>query len=102
MKTVKFESMGRNYELEIIKGKSITIKVDEVVNKFEIGDMAEYDSFNLSYFGPIVSITEKTVTIKEKYRNQNHRLKLETFAWRNRDFKLTSVQARNSQISQTI
>ena len=48
---------------------------------FKVGDTAEYDSFNLCYFGEIVSIGAKTVTI-EKY-GRKHRLNLYLFNCRN-------------------
>lgn len=46
-----------------------------------IGDLAEYHSYNLSYIGRIVSITDKTVTIKDS--DETRRLKLDEFCWRN-------------------
>jgi hypothetical protein len=59
--------------------------------------MAEYDSFNLSYYGPIAGITDKTVTIAEPYGNpRKHRLKLSEFIWRNYDFDLNETARKNS------
>lgn len=65
---------------------------------FEMGDYAEYDSFNLSYYGKIVGITDKSVTIEERYGStpRRHRLKLRQFVWRNYDFDLEKTQAENS------
>lgn len=65
---------------------------------FKIGDYAEYDSYNLSYFGKIVSITDKSVTIEERYGStpRRHRLKLSQFTWRNYDFDVDAKQAENS------
>ena len=34
---------------------------------FQIGESAEYDSYNLSYFGPIKSITKKNVIVQHKH-----------------------------------
>lgn len=62
--------------------------------KFLIGDSAEYSSYNLSYIGTIISITEKTVTIKDNF-NEVHRLKLENFCWRNFNFNLEKVTESN-------
>ena len=83
---------------EIVKGKSIrlfgarkrwegsekSVALYEI--KFEVGSEAEYDSFNLSYTGTIVSITDKTVTIQPPYGDKNKRLKIATFQWRNWNF----------------
>lgn len=73
--------------------KLITMK------RFEIGDMAEYDSFNLSYYGPIVAIGNKTISIRaSKYSDcESHtRLKADTFAWRNWNFDQNRVASKNS------
>ncbi len=67
---------------------------------FVIGDTAEYGSYNLSYTGKIVSITEKTVTIEEPYNYnppRRHRLKLREFSWRNYDFDAAETARRNSE-----
>jgi hypothetical protein len=62
---------------------------------FYIGDLAEYDSFNLSYYGQIISITEKTVSIKTD--NKTKRLKLSEFIWRNHNFELAEVRRNNAE-----
>lgn len=65
---------------------------------FEIGDMAEYDSYNLSYIGTIVSITEKGVTIRHRGEgSKTSRLKLAQFNWRNKHFDLDERRKRNSE-----
>ena len=67
--------------------------------QFEIGDLAEYDSFNLRYIGKIVAIGEKTITIQEKGRDRRrHRLNTRTFAFRNWDFDLTEVTHHNHEM----
>lgn len=48
---------------------------------FRIGDSAEYDSYNLHYFGTIINIGKKTVTIEAHDRKR--RLDLYSFCWRN-------------------
>ena len=65
---------------------------------FKVGDVAEYDSYNLSYTGVITKITDKTVTIK-KYENSDtvKRLDLETFAWRNYDFDAAETARKNAE-----
>jgi hypothetical protein len=86
-----------SYNISIVPGKSIMVqRKDELPKKFSIGDEAEYDSYNLKYTGNIVSITEKTVTIKPKYENKNRRLKIDTFSWRNWNFDSEKVAAENS------
>jgi hypothetical protein len=67
--------------------------------RFRVGDMAEYDAFNLVYFGPIVAISEKTITIRDKHSARNHKLDIATFSRRNRDFTVESATKRNSEWS---
>jgi hypothetical protein len=96
------------YFVEIKKGKSISVyREDErtgktAVKTFKVGDYAEYDSYNLSYYGKILSITDKTVTIDKnaKYPHINEvsktRMKIYNFAWRNYDFDLEETAAKNA------
>ena len=65
------------------------------VKTYAIGDLAEYDSFNLSYYGEIKAIGAKTVTIDKDPGTA--RLDLETFAWRNSRFDLAKAQDRNTE-----
>ncbi len=65
-------------------------------SSFKVGDFAEYDSYNLSYYGNITKITDKTVTIKEKYETRTRRLSMEQFVWRNFEFNLAKTQERNA------
>lgn len=64
--------------------------------KFEIGGTAVYGSYNLTYTGKIVAITEKTVTIDEE-NGTRHRLSLHEFSWRNWNFDLDEIAKRNSE-----
>ena len=95
---------------EVVKGKSIRLfgakrrpapgeKAGAVLyeNKFEIGDTVEYDSFNLSYTGKIVSITAKTVTIQPPLNDKKRRLKIDTFQWRNWNFDAAETARKNSE-----
>lgn len=70
--------------------------------EFKIGDMAEYDSYNLSYYAAIESITEKTVTIAKHYDSKKHRLDLYKFCWRNHNFDLDKVREENRITSYSI
>lgn len=97
MATTTFSFGHSTYTIDVEPKKSITVIRDSnSPNKFVIGDMAEYDSYNLSYYGEILSITDKTVTIKPRYGNKNVRLKLESFAWRNYNFDLNDTVQKNS------
>lgn len=66
--------------------------------EFKLGDPAEYGSYNLSYYGPITAITEKTVEISERRQGggKKHRLDLHTFDWRNHDFNADKAAAKNA------
>lgn len=100
------------YTLVIERNESITVCRHNVFNgksysdsdplTFKIGDIAEYDSYNLSYLGKIVSITEKTVTIEPRYEKTKRRLKLYEFAWRNYNFNLEQVEKENHETSMYI
>lgn len=88
------------YAVEVVKNKSIVIfRDDKLANVFQIGDEAEYDSYNLSYTGEITAITDKTVTIVA-YKGSNmervHRLNHYQFCWRNWDFDAEKVAAKNA------
>lgn len=103
------------YNVDVIKNKSIRVrtsrhkwsrvtqetKLQDFDTTFNIGDSAEYDSYNLSYVGTIKSITHKTVTIIER-DGTTHRLNLRQFCWRNYDFNLDETLKSNQEISYTI
>jgi hypothetical protein len=56
------------------------------VSRFRIGDTAEYDSYNLVYFGKITSITAKRVTIdKGRGSSSKSSLDIERFSSKNWD-----------------
>ena len=61
---------------------------------FRIGEYAEYDSYNLKYTGPILSIGKKTVTIQGT--SGRTRLTLHEFSWRNEDFDAEKISAENA------
>jgi len=90
---------------EITPGKSITlgeVRVDRKLGipklteqTFNVGDQAEYDSYNLSYYGPIQSITKKNVIVKDTC-GKNRRLPFQAFHWRNISFNVHKKSAENS------
>jgi hypothetical protein len=66
---------------------------------FNIGDTAEYDSYNLHYTGTIISIAGKTVAIQEDgVRGKLHRLTITEFSRRNRDLDLVAIEERNDDV----
>ena len=96
----------------VTPGKSITLVSNEVDRElgipvlkevtFNIGDSAEYDSYNLSYFGPIKSITKKNVIVKHKHSDRTTRLPHQTFHWRNIGFNLEEAISKNAHTSMYI
>ncbi len=99
MNMQKIESPFGDYSVNIVPKKSITVQRDgHNPTTFHIGDIAEYDSYNLSYTGVILSITEKTVTIETYSGTQSarkHRLKISQFAWRNYNFNAEKTAKEN-------
>lgn len=95
--TKRSPSFKSDYEAEIRVGNSISIKRGETISLFHLGDMAEYDSYNLSYYGKIVSIGPKTVTIVERHNSTRHRISVYEFAWRNIDFTVDETSKSNSE-----
>lgn len=95
------------FDVEVVKGKSVKIDVffknmhnpRQFTKEFKVGDMAEYDSWNLTYYGEIVSITEKTVTIDPKCGGAKKRLKIADFCYKNYNFDLETVKAENYETS---
>ena len=90
---------------EIVPGSSIrlhgidrlrSIEPTPYDRTFKIGDQAEHGSYNMSYYGPIVAITAKSVTIRSDVDGRNRRLSLAEFSRRNWNFDLSAAQRRNS------
>lgn len=105
MNIVEYVSGARRYKATLVPGKHIIVEFfrdDQFVSmrKFEVGDVAEYDSYNLHYTAPIVSIGKSTVTFK--VYDGKKRIKAENFAWRNWDFNAAEIARRNADISQSI
>ena len=99
---VVYPASETKYSVEIVPGKSISIyENDNLKNSFAVGDMAEYGSYNLSYFGPILSISDKAVVVSEnKYgspgKSKKHVMDLYKFCWRNVDFDAEAKSKENS------
>lgn len=105
MNIVEYVSGARRYKATLVPGKHIIVEFfrdDQFVSmrKFEVGDVAEYDSYNLHYTAPIVSIGKSTVTFN--VYDSKKRIKAESFAWRNWDFNAAEIARRNADISQSI
>lgn len=109
----KRKHRGREYggeysgvDAEIVRNESIhmigTHNGRPVDITFRVGDLAEYDSYNLHYLGTIEKITDKCVTIKPRYNNRVRRLSLYEFMWRNRNFDLEAITRRNAETSMYI
>lgn len=72
---------------------------------FQVGDIAERDSYNLRYLGIITAITEKSVSISHSWRSaegSQTRLNLNQFCWRNYNFNLEQAQRDNNETSYSI
>lgn len=103
--TVTEKHNSQDYTVSLEHNKSIQINCTYKNHReprptlitFNIGDMAEYDSYNLSYLGKIVGISEKTVTILPEGYSSTRRLKLVEFCFRNWDFNLEKISARNHE-----
>lgn len=95
------------YNAEIEPGKSIRLFGIHQNKKFEVsfnlGDIAEYDSYNLHYLGEIVKITQNSVTIHGGSTGRgNKRLSLYEFSWRNYDFDEDQLAKKNYETSLVI
>ena len=69
---------------------------------FRVGDTVEYDSYNYSYTGVIVSIGKKTVTVDPGRGSQKRRLTFHTFNWRNWNFNAEEIARKNGEVMMTI
>jgi len=93
-----------DFNADIIPGRSIVIhgqsgrrRTDEegrFSKRFEIGDQAEYHSYNLKYVGTICGIGEKTITFDTD--EGKRRLSILDFCRRNWNFDAASVEAENN------
>ena len=112
MEVMKIQNGHRgSYNLFITPGASVEIHTHrengELVNvrRFVVGDVAEQDSFNLSYTAKITGITAKNVIFDISYNDdepRTKRLKMENFAWRNHNFDIEATRERNAITSMSI
>lgn len=91
-----------DFTVEVDKNKSISIfHKGELCNTFMVGDQAEYDSYNLSYFGKITSISDTTVCVeKPSYGSGGQKrafMDLYSFCWRNQGFNASEQAAKNHE-----
>lgn len=102
-----YPAQPTKYAVDINKQKNmIAIYEDgKCTARFNLGDQAEYNSYNLSYLGKIIQITENSVTIEEPYNmygenhGRRHRLHMNEFCWRNSGFDLAKTMQRNREES---
>ena len=79
------------------KAEGRAVETDVAYDRtFTLGDVAEYDSYNMSYTGKVVAIGEKTVAIEDGRKVR--RLSVFVFARRNRDLDLEEIAARNLDV----
>lgn len=68
--------------------------VRRVEKTFEVGDLAEYDSLNLSYYGKITKITPNSVWVENNF-GKKHRMSLYKFCWRNHQWDAVDARRTN-------
>ena len=70
---------------------------------FNIGDTAEYDSYNLKYTGKILAIGEKTITIERSDTGHGPcRLSIYSFSLKNWDFDAVKIAKNNFETMVTL
>jgi len=112
MEVIKINNGHRgSYNLYVVPGQSVEIHTHRAggelvdVRVFRVGDIAEYDSYNLAYTAKISGITAKNVIFDARdtcARGKTKRLKIENFAWRNHDFDAVKTANENAIISMSI
>lgn len=77
-----------------VEWQRVPVQFDRI---FQVGDYTEFGSYNLVYYGKILKITEKTVTIDTRgLRQHNKRFGLFEFIRINWNFDLGKARQRNS------
>lgn len=67
---------------------------------FKVGDQAKYDSYNLVFYGPVLSITAKTVAVSKEGEMDSTKsvMKIAQFVRKNYNFDLASAKQRNENV----
>jgi hypothetical protein len=102
-----YPAQSTKYSVDINKTKDLIAIYEDgrCTARFNLGDTAEYGSYNLRYLGRIIQISEKTVTIEEPYNmygqphGRRHRLDMNEFCWRNSGFDLAKANKHNIEES---
>ena len=111
MEIIKVNRPHESYDVYVQPGKQVEIHTRNrngeivTVKVFRVGDVAEYDSYNLSYTAPIKSITAKNVIFDTGSRfncKETKRLNFDSFAWRNHDFDAYETARKNAEVSMYI
>lgn len=90
--TISTTDSIKPHEIEIVKHSYL--KIDE--NVFKVGDFALYAmGMNIDYYGIIVDIKEKTVTVKEEYSDTLHNMRLNKFVYLNNEGEEAVLKRRN-------
>lgn len=85
----------------LIGTRELTTGRTPYVITYTLGEVAEYDSYNMSFYGRILAIGEKTVTISKVEGEGKARLSIEDFSRRNCRFDLDKARARNVDVMMT-
>jgi hypothetical protein len=99
-----YPAQPTKYQVALKRNSYIAILENGIETaSFNIGDTAEYGSYNLRYLGKIIQISDKGVTIEEPYKmygkdhGRRHRLGLNEFCWRNSGFDLGAAVKFNQE-----
>jgi hypothetical protein len=101
-----YQSAGTVFNADVIPGASIRIYGTQTnhINgpqtfdrTFNVGDVVEYDSFNLSYMGPVLAVGAKTIMVKCGIYKKARRMTLAQFCSRNWNLDLAQNTRRNSE-----
>lgn len=99
-------NLSSKYVVTLVPGEYVLVERKEngstvSLKKFEPGDLAEHDSFNLRYTATVRSVTAKSIVF-DLGGGRTKRMKPAEFAWRNWDFDAATVRAKNAETSQHI
>jgi len=98
-----YPARDTEYQVELDRNNSITIyKNGQMCKSFNIGDEAEYDSYNLIYTGTISRITPKAVQITAypgTLSERRYNLSLYEFCYKNYNFDAQAIAAHNTNES---